>query len=84
MDYAIIDNGVVVNIIRLAMKNAHERPDAVLIDRFPVWIGDTYLDGRFYRNGELLESYEVIAQQVAQAMLLDEMEAAYREGVNAV
>lgn len=51
MRYAIIDNGAVTNIIALNDRNASDFPAAVkLVDR-PVGIGDTYTDGKFYRDG---------------------------------
>lgn len=51
MRYAIVDNGAVTNIIALNDRNASDFPAAVkLVDR-PVGIGDTYTDGKFYRDG---------------------------------
>lgn len=56
MNYAIVENGVVTNIIVIYEGNAHEFPNAVLLDSVPVQIGDTYADGKFSRDGELLLS----------------------------
>ena len=84
MTYALIENGVVTNIITLSPNNAHEFPNAVNIDDCPAQIGDTYEDGRFYREGiDVMVYEEYIAQSVQQAMLT-QMEAAYREGVDSV
>ncbi len=52
MKYALIENGIVVNIIWLYEGNAHEFPNAVKLNDVPAQIGDTYTDGAFYRNGE--------------------------------
>lgn len=52
MRYALIDHGVVTNIISLSASNASDFPGAVTCADRPVGIGDTYTDGRFYRDGE--------------------------------
>lgn len=84
MNYAFIENGVITNIIYLSSMNAHEFPDAINVDQYPVGVGDTYVDGVFYRNGVVIPSYEEIAINTAQTMLLNEMTEAYKEGVNSV
>lgn len=56
MDYALIDNGTVTNIIVIYEGNAHEFPNAVACCGVPAQIGDTYADGLFYRGGEALLS----------------------------
>lgn len=84
MNYAFIDNGVITNIIALNTENAHEFPDAVNVDKYPVGVGDTYVDGVFYRNGFAIPSYDEMATAAAQRQLLAEMDEAYREGVNSV
>ena len=66
MNYAIIENGVVGNVIVLRPANAGEFPGAVALHDRPVGIGDTYQDGKFYRGGqEVLTSQEEIAQYKA-------------------
>ena len=52
MNYALIENGVVTNIISLRDSNAHEFPNAVKLGDRPVGIGDTYENGKFYRDGK--------------------------------
>lgn len=52
MRYALISNGVVVNVIWLNDKNASDFPTAVKLGDRPVTMGDTYADGKFYRDGE--------------------------------
>ena len=54
MDYALIQNGLVTNIIWLYPGNASDFPAAVPCGDYPVAIGDTCADGVFYRNGERL------------------------------
>lgn len=61
MNYALIENGVVTNIIWLNERNEAEWPNVVrLYDRM-VEVGDTYIDGKFYRDGnEVLTSLEIV------------------------
>lgn len=51
MRYALINNGIVTNVIALNDRNANDFPAAVKLGDRPVAIGDTYTDGKFYRNG---------------------------------
>lgn len=84
MNYALIENGVITNVIYLSSANAYEFPNAVNIDQYPVGIGDTYVDGKFYHDGVEVLTYTEYRDQIAQARLLEEMDEAYREGVNSV
>lgn len=52
MNYALIESDTVINIIWLSQSNASDFPDAVKYDDRPVQIGDSYIDGIFYRDGE--------------------------------
>ena len=52
MNYALIENGIVTNIIWLSPSNVADFPNAVAYGERPVQIGDEYIDGAFYRNGE--------------------------------
>ncbi len=66
MNYALIENGVVTNIIWLYETNADEFPGAVKLGERQVEIGDTYEDGRFYRDGaEVLTAEEAAVQAAA-------------------
>lgn len=76
MNYALIQNGIVTNIIWLYPGNASDFPNAVPTNDIPVAIGDTYTDGVFYRNGERVLTE--LEQAIAEA---DAAEAAYQEGV---
>ena len=59
MNYAIIQNGVVVNMIVIAPYNTSDFPGAVPVGDKPVGIGDEYRDGKFWRDGaEILSPAE--------------------------
>ena len=63
MRYAIIQDNIVTNIIALRDTNAKDFPGAVALHDRPVGIGDTYSEGKFYRDGkEVLTAQEEIAQ----------------------
>ena len=51
MTYALVIEGVVHNIIRLHPMNAGSFANTVPTDGLPVVIGDTYENGKFYREG---------------------------------
>lgn len=51
MRYAIVTDGVVSNIIALRSSNAADFPGAVALYDRPAGIGDSYTDGKFYRDG---------------------------------
>lgn len=51
MRYALIESGIVTNVIALNDRNASDFPTAVKLGDRPVGIGDTYADGKFYRDG---------------------------------
>ena len=64
MDYAKIVDGVVVNVLSIRRSQAHEFPDCVPLNDIPAGIGDTYADGKFYRDGVEIKSS---AQKLAEA-----------------
>ena len=66
MNYALIENGIVTNIIWLYETNADEFPNAVKLVERQVEIGDTYEDGKFFRDGvEVLTAEEAAVQAAA-------------------
>ena len=79
---ALIENGVVVNV--LWCSDNEPETDALIdtADR-PVGIGDTYTDGKFYRDGaEILTPLdEALKQNAEYEAALSEVEVAL--GVNA-
>ena len=72
MRYAMVENGAVTNVIALRETNAGEFPDAVALHDRPVGIGDTYSDGKFWRDGEelLTPDEEIAAMQTAAVAVL--------------
>lgn len=64
--FALIENGVVVNIISMYAKNLTDFPNAILAVDRPVSIGDSYIDGVFLRDGVPLLSYEELAATAPQ------------------
>ena len=74
MRYAIVDNGTVTNIIALNDRNASDFPTAVKLSDRPVAIGDTYTDGKFYRDG-----VEVLTQMEQAQVEIDAYKAALNE-----
>lgn len=71
MRYAMVTDGVVTNVMELREKNAADFPGSVKLEDRPVGIGDTYADGKFYRDGaEVLTPAEEIEQYKAALQTL--------------
>ena len=67
MRYAMIEGGIVTNVIALNDRNANDFPAAVKLGDRPVGIGDTYTDGKFYRDGvEVLTPMEQAQAEMAE------------------
>ena len=67
MRYALIDSGIVTNVIVLNDRNANDFPTAVKLSDRPVGIGDTYTDGKFYRDGvEVLTPMELAQAEITE------------------
>ena len=64
MNYAKTVDGIVVNVLSIRQAQANEFPDCVPLYDIPAGIGDTYEDGKFYRDGVEVKSK---AQQLAEA-----------------
>lgn len=62
-NYALVEGGVVTNVIWLASENASEFPGAIELGDIPVVIGDTYSDGRFFRNGSEVKTQLDVANE---------------------
>ena len=84
MRYAIVDNGAVTNIIALNDRNAIDFPTAVKLSDRPVAIGDTYTDGKFYRDGvEVLTPMEQAqAEMTEYKAALNELGVETEETIN--
>ena len=78
MNYALIENGIVTNIIWLYPGNVSDFPNAVPLGEVPAGIGDTYADGVFYRDGEkVLSAVEQAQKTIAEyETALSEIETA--------
>ena len=63
MEYALIKDEIVINLIWLHPMNADEFPNAVSIEGLPVQIGDTYIDGIFYRDGEEVKNEIIVLSE---------------------
>lgn len=68
MNYALIENGIVTNVIWLYPKNASDFPNAVPMNDIPAAIGDAYTDGVFYREGERVTTVQEQMQKEAADM----------------
>ena len=67
MRYALIEGGIVTNVIVLNDRNASDFPTAVKLGDRPVGIGDTYADGKFYRDGvEVLTPMEQAQAEITE------------------
>lgn len=65
MNYAIVKDGIVTNIIHLLDNNASDFPAAALVNDRPVAIGDTYDGEKFYRDGvEVLTETERLQAEI--------------------
>lgn len=74
MNYALIENGIVTNLIWLHPMNADEFPNAVPTEDLPVAISDAYDGEKFYRDGvEVLNSTVEITEQNVIESILDEV-----------
>lgn len=82
---AVLDDGTVTNIIWCS--EAEPETDGLKdpADR-PVGIGDTYSEGKFYRDGaEVLTPLEAaLAEIAALRQQIGDLDEAYREGVNSL
>ena len=67
MRYALIEGGIVTNVIVLNDRNASDFPTAAQLSDRPVDIGDTYTDGKFYRDGkEVLTPMEQAQAEITE------------------
>lgn len=82
---AIVTDGVVTNMIWCSDYTPETDTRKDPGDR-PVGIGDTYKDGKWYRDGvEILTQLEQAQKDVADLQSqIAEMDAEYRKGVNSV
>ena len=87
MRYALVENGVVTNIIEMDKRNEQYFPSAVYTGDRPVGIGDTYTNGKFYRDGvevfttleEANNEIDSLTQQLGEAV-----EQIYQSDMNTI
>lgn len=78
-------NNIIINIEWFSDKTNESDTLKEMYD-YPVAIGDTYVDGRFYRNGEqiltpLEAAYETIDEYIIKEK---ELNSSFEEGVNSI
>ena len=69
MNYALIENGIVTNLIYLHPANAAEFPGAVPLGDVPAAIGDTWDGTRFLRDGQPVLTADAQDMRAALALL---------------
>lgn len=68
MNYALISNGIIINIIWIHESNVGKFPNAVPLNDIPAGIGDTFDGEHFYRDGErILTEKEKLLQHILDA-----------------
>lgn len=70
MNYALVIEGVVTNIIWLHPMNESEFPEAVPMGDYPVRIGDTYDGKNWYREGIRVKTNDEMLAEEQEDMLL--------------
>jgi enterochelin esterase-like enzyme len=70
MDYALIEDGVITNVMWLNPANSNEFPNAVPLSDIPARIGDTYDGEHFYRNGEIIKSMTELLEDATLALMI--------------
>lgn len=82
---AKVENGVVVNVQWCSDSQSNTDTLVAIADR-PVGIGDTYADGKFYRDDvEILTPLEAaLAEAAALRQEIAKLDEAYTEGVNSI
>ena len=70
VNYALIEDGVVTNIIWLSYTNADDFPNAVAMGDLPVAIGDTWDGEYFYRDGQRILTRNEEIQDMVDALTL--------------
>ena len=87
MRYAMVIEGKVTNIIEIDKRNEQYFPSAVYTGDRPVGIGDTYTDGKFYRNGvEVLTALEEANNEIDSLtqQLGEAVEQIYQSDMNTI
>lgn len=64
MNYALVENGIVTNVIWLNPGNASEFSNAFPVGDLSVETGDSFDGEQFYRNGERLKSRSEVLESI--------------------
>ncbi len=67
-NFAIVEDGVVQNVLWGMVYNMEEFPGAVQVDDLAVEAGDTYADGVFYHGGEPVRTRGEIEAELQEAL----------------
>ena len=67
-NFAIVEDGVVTNVLWGMVYNADEFPGAVQVDDLAVEAGDTYVDGVFYHGGEPVRTQAALRAELQEAL----------------
>lgn len=87
MRYAMVIEGKVTNIIEIDKRNEQYFPSAVYTGDRPVGIGDTYTNGKFYRDGkEVLTALEEANNEIDSLtqQLGEAVEQIYQSDMNTI
>lgn len=68
LNFALIENGVVVNTIWLQASNRLDFPNSVCITNKPVAVGDLYANGEFTRDGVVVPDYRETLIETIEAL----------------
>jgi len=67
MNYALLEQDRVINLIWLDPANEEDFPGAVLCGDVPVQVGDTYDGQQFFRDGQrVMTQTEMLNRQIAE------------------
>lgn len=87
MRYAMVIEGKVTNIIEMDKRSEQHFPSAVYTGDRPVGIGDTYTNGKFYRDGkEVLTALEEANNEIDSLtqQLGEAVEQIYQADMNTI
>lgn len=87
MRYAMVIEGKVTNILEMDKRNEQYFPSAIYTGDRPVSIGDTYADGKFYRDGvEVLTELEEANNEIDSLtqQLGEAVEQIYQADMNTI
>lgn len=82
MNYALLDNGIVTNIIWINPEHQDSFPNGVSTNDLLILPGDEYKDGKFYRNGEEVTATSEPTPTPEQRYTLDEAAALLAQEVS--